>query len=92
VRLLELAAAHAALDGSRAFKLLLSQDEMAHVLGTSRESVARALGELRAHGIIEQRGAHIRVADAQALFEWSPQQLRPPHAVTQPALTHLAPA
>lgn len=71
VRLLELATAHAALDGSRAFQLLLSQDEMAHVLGTSRESVARALGELRAHGIIEQRGAHIRVADAQALFEWS---------------------
>ena len=71
VRLLELAATQAALDGSRAFKLLLSQDEMAHVLGTSRESVARALGELRAHGVIEQRGAQIRVVDAQALFEWS---------------------
>jgi CRP-like cAMP-binding protein len=71
VRLLELAAAHAALDGSRTFRLLLSQDEMARMLGTSRESVARALGELRAHGVIEQRGSRIRVTDAQALFEWS---------------------
>ena len=71
VRLFELASAHGALDGTHGFKLLLSQDELAHVLGTSRESVARSLGELRADGVIEQRGSQIRVRDAQALFERS---------------------
>jgi CRP/FNR family transcriptional regulator len=70
-RVLELAGAQDALDGSRGFKLLLSQDQVAHVLGTSRESVARALGELRARGVIEQRGAHVRIVDPTALFEWS---------------------
>ena len=70
-RILELAGTQDALDGSRGFKLMLSQDEVAHVLGTSRESVARALGELRASGVIEQRGAHVRIVDAAALFEWS---------------------
>ena len=70
-RILELATAHDALDGAKQFRLLLSQDELAHVLATSRESVARALAELRAHGVIEQRGAQIRVVDARALFEWS---------------------
>jgi CRP/FNR family transcriptional regulator len=79
-RLFELAAAHDALDGSQRFRLLLSQDEMAHVLGTSRESVARSLGELRSNGVIEQRGAHIRVTDAHALFEWS--QLNGPDPAT----------
>lgn len=70
-RILELATVHEALDGMKHFRLLLSQDELAHVLATSRESVARALAELRTHGIIEQRGAQIRVVDARALFEWS---------------------
>jgi CRP-like cAMP-binding protein len=70
-RIIELAGTQDALDGSRGFKLLLSQDEVAHVLGTSRESVARALGELRASGVIEQRGAHVRIVDPIALFEWS---------------------
>jgi len=70
-RIIELAGTQDALDGSRGFKLLLSQDEVAHVLGTSRESVARALGELRASGVIEQRGAHVRIVDPTALFEWS---------------------
>lgn len=70
-RLFELASAQDALEGSRNFRMLLSQDEVARVLGTSRESVARALGELRANGVIDQRGAHIRINDPQALFEWS---------------------
>jgi CRP/FNR family transcriptional regulator len=68
-RILELATTHDALDGSRHFNLLLPQDELAHVLGTSRESVARALAELRANGVVEQRGPQIRVVDAGALFE-----------------------
>jgi CRP/FNR family transcriptional regulator, dissimilatory nitrate respiration regulator len=69
--LIELAAAHDALDGTQTFNLMLSQDELAHVLATSRESVARALAELRGAKIIEQRGAKIRVVDAEALAAWS---------------------
>ena len=50
---------------------MLSQDELAHVLATSRESVARALAELRGAKIIDQRGAKIRVVDAEGLLAWS---------------------
>jgi CRP-like cAMP-binding protein len=67
-RLIELATVHDALDGSHSFNMTLSQDEMAQVLGTSRESVARALGTLRSAGIIEQRGSTIRIVDANALL------------------------
>jgi CRP-like cAMP-binding protein len=75
-RVLELASGNDALDGSKTFKLLLSQDEqdeLAHALGTSRESIARALAEMRAAGIIEQNRSSIRVVDANALFDWSRQ-------------------
>ena len=70
-RLIELASANDALDGTQEFNLLLSQDELAHVLSTTRESVARALSELRSAGVIEQRGSRIRVKDPQLLLEWS---------------------
>jgi CRP-like cAMP-binding protein len=33
-----------------------TQEELAHALGTTRESVARALASFRNQGIIEQRG------------------------------------
>lgn len=70
-RLLYLAAMSGALDGSRSFDLMLSQDEMAHILGTSRESVSRSLAELRSAGIIEHRGTNIRILDVDALSAWS---------------------
>ena len=70
-RLFELATIHEALDGAQPFRLLLSQDELARVLGASRESIARSLSELRTSGVIEQRGSQIRIADARALFEYS---------------------
>ena len=70
-RILDIAGSQDALDGSREFRMLLSQDELAHVLATSRESVARALAELRAQGIIEQRGAQVRILDAAVLLELS---------------------
>jgi CRP-like cAMP-binding protein len=72
-RVLELASGNDALDGSKTFKLLLSQDELAHALGTSRESIARALAEMRAAGVIEQNRSSIRVIDPNALFDWSRQ-------------------
>lgn len=67
-RVLDVAVANGALDGSRTFRLLLSQQELAHVLGTTRESIARALADLHARQIIEKRGARLRVIDANALF------------------------
>lgn len=70
-RIIEVASSNDALDGSKPFTMLLSQDELAHVLATSRESIARALGELRGANVIEQRGSKIRVLDAETLFEWS---------------------
>ena len=70
-RLIELAASNDALDGVRSFNLVLSQDELAHALGTSRESIARSLGDMRTAGVIEQRRSLIRVLDPQALIEWS---------------------
>ena len=64
-----LAHAHAcsAFESGESFDMLLSQEEMARLLCTSRESVARALGELRRAGIIEQRGSHVRILNPQAL-------------------------
>jgi CRP-like cAMP-binding protein len=69
--LIELASLNGALDGSEPFSMPLSQDEIAHVLATSRESVARTLSELRSAGVIEQRGSRIRIANAAALLAWS---------------------
>jgi CRP/FNR family transcriptional regulator len=70
-RVLEIAAVNDALDGSRSFNLVLSQDELAHALGTSRESIARSLADLRAAGVIEQKRSLIRVLDPVALIDWS---------------------
>ena len=70
-RLIDLASAHNALDGSQTFSLLLSQEELAHVLATRRESVARALADLRASNAVETTGSKIRVLDPQLLFEYS---------------------
>jgi len=36
-------------------------------VATSRDGVARALANLRRRNIIEQKGAHIRILDPQAL-------------------------
>lgn len=70
-RIIEVASSQDALDGSKSFTMLLSQDELSHVLATSRESIARALAELRTSNVIEQRGSRIRVLDAESLFELS---------------------
>lgn len=60
-----------ALDLSTPFQLPLTQEELAHVTGTTRESVARALSELRAARIIEQRLRIVRVLDAHRLAQRS---------------------
>lgn len=50
-----------------AFELRCTQEELAAELGTARESVARALRELRESGTIEQRGRRIGVRDLKRL-------------------------
>ena len=85
-RLIELAEANEALDGTKTFRMVLSQDELAHALGTSRESIGRAFAELRANGVIEQQRSEVRVLDAQALFDMSRVTEAPE---TAPALTPL---
>lgn len=70
-RLIDLASASDALDGSQPFRLLLSQEEMAHVLATRRESVARALADLRASNVIETNGSKVHILDPELLFKYS---------------------
>ena len=74
-RVMEVASSQDALDGSEAFTMVLSQDELSHVLATTRESVARALADLRTAGVIEQSGSRIRILDPEQLFACSQQGL-----------------
>ena len=49
------------------FTLGATQEQVARVLATTGEGVARALAELRRQGIIEQAGSRLRVLDAPQL-------------------------
>jgi CRP-like cAMP-binding protein len=53
--------------GWSAFRLPRTQEELAAELGTSRESVARSLHDLRGAGVIRQRGARIELLDVAEL-------------------------
>jgi CRP/FNR family cyclic AMP-dependent transcriptional regulator len=63
----EYADAAAALDTGAPFRLPRTQEALAAELATTREGVARALAQLRKDGIIEQKGAMVRVLDAKRL-------------------------
>ena len=65
--LIEYAEAAGALQSGAAFTLPRTQEALARELGTSREGVARALGQLRRDGLIEQKGARVSVRDAAGL-------------------------
>jgi CRP/FNR family transcriptional regulator len=45
------------------FELALTQEQLAARLGTVRELVARALGQLRKRGVIAQRGRRVTILD-----------------------------
>ncbi|HET7274840.1 MAG TPA: Crp/Fnr family transcriptional regulator [Longimicrobiaceae bacterium] len=49
------------------FELPRTQEQLAAELATTRESVARALSNLRKTGVIEQSGARIRIIDLKRL-------------------------
>ncbi len=53
----------------RPFRLTWTQEEMAHALGVTRESVARGLARLRREGLIQQGGRSVRILDLAGLSE-----------------------
>ncbi len=59
--LLDTAAGKTALKEGGRFEMTRTQEELAHALGTTRESVARALAHFRHEGIIDQVGRHITI-------------------------------
>jgi CRP/FNR family transcriptional regulator len=69
--LLDYAEKAGALQSGEAFRLPRTQEELAHELATSRESVARALADLRKKGIISQEGRRIRILSVQGLEQAS---------------------
>ena len=68
---LEQAERSQAMRNGGSFQLPRTQSEMAHELATSRESVARALGELRRKGIISSRGRQVTIHNLRALVDVS---------------------
>ncbi len=49
-----------------------TQEELAAEIGTARESVSRALKQLKAHGLIRKRtGMHLLLAPAEQLRAWA---------------------
>ena len=67
--LLDFAESTGALGEGGAFRLPCSQADIAHQLATSRESVARALGDFRKKGIIAQSGRQVTVLAPNRLEE-----------------------
>jgi CRP-like cAMP-binding protein len=65
--LLELAEASGALVAGRSFKLARTQSELAHELATTRESVARALSDLRRRRLIETQGRMVTILSVRGL-------------------------
>lgn len=65
--LLDYAEPHGPLRDGLEFALPRTQEDLAAELATTRESVARALARLRRDGVVEQRGARVRIRDLAAL-------------------------
>jgi CRP-like cAMP-binding protein len=65
--LLELAEASGALMAGRSFNLARTQSELAHELATTRESVARALADLRRRGFIQTQGRMVTILSVRGL-------------------------
>lgn len=74
-KLLELADQHGvAEDGETRIAMTLTQSELASLLGTTRESVNKALGQLKRQGLIRREGGQLIIVDRAALMGLS--QLR----------------
>ena len=57
----------ATADGSRKIPTRYTHQQLASMVGSNREAVTRAIGRLRKAGILEIRGRHIYITDADAL-------------------------
>ena len=65
--LAELADEHGGSTTGSGVEILFTQDELAAMVGASRESVARALARLRASGLVESRRRGVALIDVAAL-------------------------
>jgi CRP/FNR family cyclic AMP-dependent transcriptional regulator len=67
-RLVDLAERHGEQDGSAVrITVPLTQQDLAAMIGASREAVARALGLLREHGIVTTQRRSLQILDLEAL-------------------------
>ena len=66
------------------FEFVLTQEQLASAIATTREGVARSLARLRKEGVIEQRASSIHILDWNRL-------LHSADAVTDPATLHVTP-
>ncbi|MCL4424906.1 MAG: Crp/Fnr family transcriptional regulator [Firmicutes bacterium] len=57
--------------GGTFVRLPLSQQELAYMIGTTRETVSRVLGDLRRHGAIALEREGILIQDQEALERWT---------------------
>lgn len=55
------------IEAGTTFELTLTQEQLAAQLGTVRELVARALGQLRRHHVVSQRGRRVSILDPARL-------------------------
>ncbi|MEX0912254.1 MAG: Crp/Fnr family transcriptional regulator [Gemmatimonadota bacterium] len=69
--LLEFAEQQAEVRAGAVFHLPRTQEQLAAELATTRESVSRALRELREEGVITQRGQRIELLDPSRLEEYT---------------------
>ena len=57
-------------DENNEFTLELNRQEMASLLGTTRETVSRTLSEFRNEGLIELDGNRVKIKDLDGLARW----------------------
>ncbi len=67
--LMEQAEKAGCLEDGGSFRLSRTQTELAHELATSRESVARALGDMRRRGIISTEGRRVTILSLRRLVD-----------------------
>jgi CRP/FNR family cyclic AMP-dependent transcriptional regulator len=60
----------AAEKGSYRFRLGLTHQDLAGMIGTSRETVSRAMADFRRTGCIQTDGDYLTILDEEKLLEW----------------------
>jgi CRP/FNR family transcriptional regulator, cyclic AMP receptor protein len=65
--LLEWSSKHGESNPQSRLKLSLTREEIAQMIGTSRETVSRILADLKRHQIVDSRGSHLLIRNHAAL-------------------------